>query len=93
MVQDSGASSRAHQLRPMNQPRPLQVLVTNGRPDTVIKHTHRLAVVQIRDSWQIEDEWWRQPVRRHYFCLLLEDDILRTVYHDLAADTWHTQEY
>jgi hypothetical protein len=77
----------------MNQPRPLRVLVAHGQPAAVIEHARRLAVVQIQDSWTIEDEWWRQPVRRRYFCLLLEGGILRTVYHDLAADTWHAQEY
>ena len=93
MVQDPGAPSRAHQLRPMNQPRPLRVLVAHGQPAAVIEHARHLAVVQIQDSWTIEDEWWRQPVRRRYFCLLLEGGILRTVYHDLAADAWHAQKY
>ncbi len=93
MVQDPGAPSRAHQLRPMNQPRPLRVIVANGQPAAVVEGERRLLVVQIQDSWVIEDEWWRQPVSRRYFCLLLDGGIIRTVYHDLAADTWHAQEY
>ncbi len=93
MVQDSGAPPRAHQLRPLNQPRPLRVLVAHDQPAAVVEGTRRLAVVQIQDSWVIEEEWWRQPVRRRYYCLLFDGGILRTVYHDLAADTWYAQEY
>jgi hypothetical protein len=43
----------------------------------------------VRETWRIDDEWWRgRPVSRVYFSLLLEDGRMITLYHDLLADPW-----
>lgn len=93
MVEDSGTPARAAHLRPLNQPRPLQVVIDHGVPVALVEGARRLMVTQIQDVWTIEDEWWRQPVNRRYFCLLLDGGIIRTVFHDRATDTWYAQGY
>jgi hypothetical protein len=42
----------------------------DGRPCAV----GRLAVSAVREEWLVEDGWWtREPLRRRYFELVLED--------------------
>ncbi len=93
MVQNSGTPARAPHLRSLNQPRALRVVIDHGVPVALIEGVRRLAVVQIQDVWTIEDEWWRQPINRRYFCLLLDGGIIRTVFHDRTTDTWYAQGY
>jgi len=50
-------------------------------------------VTQVRDAWRIDDEWWRNPISRRYYQLVLDNGSLRTVYHDLITDTWYEQGY
>ena len=42
----------------------------DGRPLAV----GRLEVTSIREEWLVEDGWWtREPLRRRYYELILED--------------------
>lgn len=93
MVKDSGTPSCTHALRPLNQPRPMQVQVRNGFPVALVvgKTTHRVAHLQ--DMWIVEDEWWRQPISRQYFAILTENGMRHTIYHDRVADRWYAQDY
>ncbi|MDQ3780751.1 MAG: hypothetical protein M3354_09440 [Chloroflexota bacterium] len=50
-------------------------------------------ILQIQDTWRIDDEWWRAPIARRYYLVLLEDDSLRTIYHDLVTGQWYAQAY
>lgn len=50
-------------------------------------------VVAVRDRWRVDDEWWRAPISRRYFELLLEDGGLLVVYHDAVAGEWFQQRY
>lgn len=93
MVENPGTPARAPHLRPLNQPRALRVVIKDGLPVALIEGERQLAVVQIQDVWTIEDEWWRQPINRRYFCLLLDSGIIRTVFHDRVTDTWYAQGY
>jgi len=79
-------------LRPLGAPTPLQVW-TNGRgkPATVLQGSRKLQVVSIRSMWRIDDEWWRIPISRWYFDLILEDGRLLTVYRDLRERRWYVQ--
>jgi hypothetical protein len=55
----------------VNKPWPVPVEVgPDGRPRAV----GRLEVSAIREEWLVEDGWWtREPLRRRYFELVLED--------------------
>jgi hypothetical protein len=93
MVSHSRTPSRAGQLRPLNQPRRIEVVVERERPVTLIDGQDRHRIVQIQDTWIIDDEWWRDPISRQYFQVVLEGGIVRTIYHDRASGTWHAQSY
>lgn len=50
------------------------------------------AVDSIREEWLVEDRWWtRDPIRRHYFELVLEDGRCLVVFRDLGAGGWYEQ--
>jgi hypothetical protein len=93
MVAHSRTTSRPDQLRPLNQPVPVIVVASNNTPATVIVNRQTHQVQRVQDTWIIEDEWWRQPIARQYFALLLDVGTRRTVFHDRIANTWCLQEY
>ncbi|MFO8174974.1 MAG: hypothetical protein ACQET1_00915 [Gemmatimonadota bacterium] len=80
-------------LRPLNAPRPVRVRTGSGGRPTYL-HLKRGArkVVQIREIWQIDDEWWREPISRRYATLVLEDGLTVTIYRDLLTGQWYLQE-
>ena len=66
-----------------------------GRPVAVtLRPGERLRVLDVQDTWRIDDEWWRErPVSRVYYELALEDGRAVTVYRDLRHNRWHHQKY
>jgi hypothetical protein len=48
-------------------------------------------IAQIRESWRIDDEWWRRPVSREYHQVVLESGKVTTLYLDLAEGGWYLQ--
>ena len=65
-----------------------------GRPVAVTLQGRYLCVVQVQDTWRIDDEWWRErPVSRLYFEVALEDGRTVTVYEDLVSGRWAMQSY
>ncbi|MCJ7510373.1 MAG: hypothetical protein MUP14_05760 [Dehalococcoidia bacterium] len=95
MVAHTRAATRAHRLRPLNQPRPIRVEAgESGEPQAVVLERERLTVAAVQDRWRIDDEWWRErPVSRLYYLLLLEDGQVVTVYQDLIGLRWARQAY
>ncbi|RIK45681.1 MAG: hypothetical protein DCC58_05690 [Chloroflexi bacterium] len=64
-----------------------------GLPCVVITSDQRLAVEEIIDIWRIDDEWWREPLLRRYFLVVLEGGALRTLFQDLLSGQWYEQRY
>jgi hypothetical protein len=93
MVTDSGTSTRPDQLRPLNPPRQITVEERKGMPVALISSNRRYRVERIQDVWCIDDEWWREPITRRYFQIVLDTGALRTIYHDLVQDSWYEQGY
>ena len=95
MVPDSGAKAGAARLRPLNLPRPVQVIAEPGdnRPTILIDDGRRLRVERIQDSWDIDEEWWRDRLSRRYYQLLLDDGSLCTIYQNLVDASWYQQNY
>jgi len=69
------------------------VQVVDGQPVVLVEGKRRRRVMRIQDMWQIDDEWWRDPISRRYYRLLLEDGVICTVYHDLIRGAWFSQSY
>jgi hypothetical protein len=65
----------------------------SGLPHTLHEGTHCREIAQIQDAWRIDDEWWREPISRHYLQVLLRDGAIRTLFHDRLTDRWFAQSY
>jgi hypothetical protein len=48
-------------------------------------------VTDILEEWRIDDEWWRVPIHRRCFEVVLEGGAHMVVFQDLTTDTWHLQ--
>lgn len=61
-------------------PRPIRVeAAADGRPVAV----GQLDVAQVREEWVVEDGWWTgEPLRRHYFEVVLGDGRNVVVFRD-----------
>ena len=47
-------------------------------------------VLEILDTWRIDDEWWRkQPVSRLYYRVVLEDGTMAGLFKDLIGGQWY----
>ncbi|CAA9550753.1 MAG: hypothetical protein AVDCRST_MAG19-792 [uncultured Thermomicrobiales bacterium] len=62
-------------------------------PAALVERGRRRPVARIQDGWRIDDEWWRDPINRRYYRVMLDDGSLRTLYHNLADDRWYEQSY
>jgi len=73
----------------VNRPWPVPVQVgADGTPRKV----GRLAVRSVREEWLVEDGWWtREPLRRRYYELVLEDGSDVVVFRDPDEDRWYRQ--
>ena len=50
------------------------------------------AVEGVREEWVVEDRWWTaEPLRRHYYELVLADGRSATVFRDMRTGRWHRQ--
>jgi hypothetical protein len=87
--------TRPHRLRPLREPRPIEVEADGeGRPVAVTLSGRRRRVVAVQDAWRIDDEWWRErPVSRLYYELALEDGRVVTIYQDLVNGRWAEPDY
>lgn len=95
MVASSRAETSADRVRPLNLPRPIQVSLDerSGLPRTLCERGRCRKIVRIHDAWQVDDEWWRDPISRRYVQVILRDGALRTLFHDQIADRWFEQAY
>jgi hypothetical protein len=81
------------ELRPLNLPRCIRVKTgAGGRPLVVYMKGRPRRVHRILDIWQIDDEWWRDPISRRYATLILDDEGAVTVYRNLLDGRWYSQE-
>ena len=48
-------------------------------------------IERILEEWHIDDEWWRAPIHRRCFEVVLLGGAHVVVFQDLTTDTWHLQ--
>lgn len=96
MVAHSRAALRVDRLRALNAPEMVSVeLDTNGQPGAVRRSKNKgggQAVENILDVWRIDDEWWRLPIARRYFEILLDGGKRVVVFEDLSTGEWFIQQ-
>jgi len=93
MVKNPGTTTRANQLRPLNQPKPLMVTASLDGPLAMRNGGEIVEIESIQDRWTIDDEWWRDPIRRCYYRVFTARGAIRTIYHDIVRDGWFEQAY
>ena len=93
MVKNSRTTPRFDQLRPLNQPKPLAVTAGRGEPLAMRDGGESVEIDSIQDRWMIDEEWWRDPIRRRYYRVLTARGAVRTIYHDAVRDGWFEQAY
>lgn len=77
-------------LKPLGEPRRIRVVTdSSGAPLRVSPGRSWRSVLSIRERWRIDDEWWRRPLSREYFEVVLQDGRVVELYRDLERDTWH----
>jgi hypothetical protein len=88
----SGGGLQRQRLRPLRTPSPVPVQVgPQGLPVSVKRRGRHVRVEAVRERWRIDDEWWRNPISREYFALVLEDGRPVIVFRDLVTGEWFSQ--
>jgi hypothetical protein len=80
-------------LRSLNLPRSIQVEEDQDRPLILLINGFRLPVEAIQERWRIDDEWWRRPISRLYYQVLLAGGDVLTIFKDLETGEWFQQQY
>lgn len=82
----------ASRLRALRTPRPVTVERSpTGAPTAVRMNGRTRQVQQVRETWRIDDEWWRTPISRLYMDVVMTDGSNLTLYRDLATRRWYAQ--
>ena len=96
MVAHSRTPLRADRLRSLNVPEAASVeLDANGQPGAVRRSKNKdggQTVEDILDVWRIDDEWWRRPIARRYFEVLLDGGKRVVLFEDLPTGEWFIQQ-
>lgn len=87
-------------LKTLGVPLPVHVRMDREGYPVEVRHLGRVGsgqkrgggkVTSIHEIWRIDDEWWRQPISRLYYQVILENGKIMTLYQDLTNGSWHTQ--
>ncbi len=68
---------------------PATVKVSDSR--TVGRSDGMLKVEFVNETWRLDDEWWRVPIHRRYFEVVLEDGRRAVLFEDLNTGDWFIQ--
>jgi hypothetical protein len=73
-------------------PRLVQVRLDS---DGVPTHLHTAAgwqpVSRVLNRWRLECDWWRNPIAREYWRLLVEDDLALECFCDRLTNAWYVE--
>ena len=93
MVANTRGKIRSGPVRPLNSPRPLEVIQGRDKKPKSIGMPSHVDVTIILDSWHIRTRWWREEgiINRQYFDCLMLDGRRMTVFLDLEKGKWFQQ--
>jgi len=52
----------------------------------------RRPINEVLESWRIDDEWWREPISRRYYDVVLEGGGHVVLFEDLITEKWFVQQ-
>ena len=93
MVTYTRTKTRVGAIRFLNLLNPVRVLEgTDGRPREIGNYPH-LKVVEVKDIWRIDDEWWRETaISRMYYDCQVDNGQRITIVRDLVTGAWFSQQ-
>lgn len=50
-----------------------------------------LSVETVRETWRVDDEWWRVPIVRRYYEVIVEGGGRMILFEDLTSNEWFWQ--
>ncbi len=83
-----------NKLQPLNTPQMVEVeLDSEDLPRAIRNHpaAEEVAVETVIEIWQVDDEWWRQPISRRYVEVVLKGGKHLVLYEDLVTGDWYKQ--
>ena len=94
MVKNTRKANGIGALRPLKQPRPLDVKTKDdGLPSSMNLRGQWVKVKAVEDRWRIDDEWWRiHPISRMYYQCVVNQGLKATIYQDLITGKWYWQK-
>lgn len=70
-------------------PRPTKVMVNAlNLPELLTLAGEQEPIFGIDEHWRVERHWWRIPIRRDYYRIILADGSLRNLFQDLTNGEW-----
>jgi hypothetical protein len=91
MLANTRAPLRANRLRPLNLPRAIETTLKDDLPATITVDGKSKKIEAIRETWRIDDEWWRDQIARRYVEVILEGGGRVMLYEDLLTGEWFLQ--
>lgn len=86
---------KTDRLRALNVPQRVEVeLDANGQPAAVRRSKSNgggQAVEDVLEHWRVDDEWWRLPIVRLYFEVVLDGGKRAVLFEDLRTGEWFMQ--
>jgi hypothetical protein len=72
--------------------RPVRVrLDQDGMPTHLESAAGWQPVTRVLNRWRIDCDWWRSPVSREYWRLLVDDDLALECYCNRATSEWFVE--
>jgi hypothetical protein len=76
----------------LNPARPVRVrLDPEGIPTHLESAAGWQTISRILNRWRIECDWWRSPVSREYWRLLLTEDLALECYCERSTQEWFVE--
>lgn len=95
MVSSSRTPAGSDRVRALNLPQPVAVTLDphSGKPAQICARGRCHEVERVQDIWQVDEEWWREPISRRYLQVLLQGGALRVIFQDRRTNSWFQQAY
>jgi hypothetical protein len=72
--------------------RPVRVRIdADGVPTHLESAAGWQPVTRVLNHWRIDCDWWRSPVSREYWRLLIDDDLALECFCDRASTEWFVE--
>ncbi|HKW70963.1 MAG TPA: hypothetical protein VJP81_10300 [Candidatus Dormibacteraeota bacterium] len=73
--------------RLLKPPVAIDVTLDHGRAPIAISGPYNGSIEPIA-RWKVEGSWWDRPVIREYWKVVLNNNLLCELYHDVARKEW-----